>query len=58
MNKETREIVERYLESIKNDVENMETNESPSIAEMWWNLALGNVAKLIEIYLEGLEEEE
>lgn len=55
MEEETKIILKRYLENIKSDVENMETNENPSIAEMWWNMALGTVVRVIEKYLEGIE---
>lgn len=55
MDEEIKTIVKRYLENVKSDVENMETNEDPSIAEMWWNLALGAVVRIINKYLEGIE---
>ena len=55
MSDETREVLKRYLTSIMNDVECMETNENPSIEEMWWNMAMGTVVRVIENYLKGIE---
>lgn len=50
-----RKEAEKYkniLQNIKNDIECMMCNEDPSLAEMWWNLALGAVLRRLKQYME------